>query len=515
MSTELKPDSPQPATPAASRPSLARRAQRSLRRVPLTLALLLAAGALQSIAWDIAQPAFQGPDEIAHFAYVQHLAETGSIPSASGTKHSSSSEVQRALIQLNLASLLGNAAARPGWSSADLALWHQAERQLAPGSRANGAGPNSTAGNPPLYYAVMAIPYRLFIWLPLLKRLFVLRLFSALFFLATITFTWLIAGELFGRVRWKQAVAAGAVAVEPQLAFMSAVINSDSMLIAVTTAFLFAALRMVTRGPSLRRVLCAGALAAVAVLTHGRGLVTLPVLCVALGAAWIRHRPPARETLVRALAMAAPLGIAFAILSSLSGGGGGVGGGLYGGQVHALNSGAFNIPRFISTVYQFYLPPLTSLPPRLGPAYGYRQVFIDTFYGTFGSLEVAFSPRTYDLLQLASALGLVGFYTSCVLRWRTLLRWWPVVVVMLSLLLTNMFFLHYVSYRALLTNGATDPIVVGRYLLPMVSLFGLAIAFTVGSLPRRAGRLMGAAILATGVLLALGGIGITAARFYA
>ena len=85
---------------------------------------------------------------------------------------------------------------------------------------------------------------------------------------------------------------------------------------------------------------------------------------------------------------------------------------------------------------------------------------------------------------------------------------------MLSLLVTLLLMLHYVSYRALLSNGGTDPLIVGRYLLPMVSLFGLAIAFTVGSLPKRAGPFLGAVILSIGTLLAVGGIGITAARFY-
>ena len=100
----------------------------------------------------------------------------------------------------------------------------------------------------------MAIPYRVFVWLPLLKRLFVLRLFNALCFLATIALTWLWPGEVFGRVRWKQTLAAGVVALEPQLAFMSVGDQPDSLLIALTTAFLLMALRLVIRGPSAGRV---------------------------------------------------------------------------------------------------------------------------------------------------------------------------------------------------------------------------------------------------------------------
>lgn len=487
--------------------------QRVRRRIPRALIFIMAAAALQSLGWTIALPAFQGPDENAHFAYVQHLAETGSIPSASTGAAPYSSELQKSLTTLNLSPLIGNLSARPAWSAADLALWHRVERHLRSGARANGTGPNPIAKNPPLYYALMAIPYRAFLWLPLLKRLMVLRLFNALCYLATVALTWMLAGEIFGRARFKQTLAAGVVALEPQLAFMSAVINADNLLIALSTASLLGDVRLVRHGPSLRRVALASLLTAATILTHGRGLVMLPVLAVAMVASWIRHRPSLRESLQGsgiAMALVAAAGLIDYVVEHSSGGGS-----LYGGQVSALNSASFNLRQFLSFVYQFFFPRLTSLQPRIGPAYGYRQVFINTFYATFGSLEVTFKPRVYDLLQVLSALGLVGFYTACVVRWRALRHHWATVLVMLSLLVTLLVFLMYVSYQSLLGNGGSDPLIVGRYLLPMVGLFGLGIAFTVGSLPRRAAAVVGALILSFGVLLAVGGVAITAARFYA
>jgi hypothetical protein len=294
---------------------------------------------------------------------------------------------------------------------------------------------------------------------------------------------------------------------------MSAVVNADNLLIALTSAFLLAALRLVQRGPTMRRVLACSGLAAAAILTHGRGLIALPVLLTAFVVAWIRFRPQLRVVIRRggaALATVCGAIAAYALLARSTGGSS-----LYGGQASELNQGSFNLRQFLSSIYQFYFPKLASLQPRIGPAYGYRQMFIETFYATFGSLEVRFKPRIYDALQVLSAVGLVGLYTACVARIRVLLRAWPVVTVMLSLVLTLIVFLHYVSYRALLGNGGSDPLIVGRYLLPMVPLFGVAIAFTVGSLPRRAAAPLGAAILALGVVFSLAAIGITAARFYA
>lgn len=488
------------------------RIRRHLGRVPVALALLLVAGALQSVAWDVAVPTFQGPDESTHFAYLQYLAENGRMPST--TRGGASTEESEVLRWLNLRPLIGNLTARPAWTSADLNAFRDIEHHEAKGSRGNGVGENPLGKNPPLYYALMAIPYRMFVWLPLLKRVFVLRLFNALCFLATIALTWMIAGEVFGRVRWKQMLAAGVVALEPQLAFTSAVVNADNLLIVLTTAFLLAALRLVKYGPSSKRVLGASGIAAAAVLTHGRGLVTLPVLAVALLVSWIRYRPAARETVVRAAAAAGTVGAAFLAYLLLGRASGGRG--LYGGQVGELQGGgSFNLRQFLSSVYQFYFPRLPGEKPRIGPEYGYRQVFIETFYGTFGSLEVRFKPRAYDLLQVISAVGLVGLYTAVVTRWRRLREKWPIVTVMLALLVTTLLFLHYVSYRGLLGNGGSDPLIVGRYLLPMVSLFGLAIAFTAGALPRRLGPLLGAVILGMALVFALTGMGITMTRFYA
>jgi 4-amino-4-deoxy-L-arabinose transferase-like glycosyltransferase len=324
----------------------------------------------------------------------------------------------------------------------------------------------------------------------------------------------MLAGEVLGHVGWKQTLAAGVVTLQPQLGFMSAVINPDNMLVALTTAVLLAAVRLVKLGPSLGRVLAVSLLTAAAVLTHGRGLVTVPVLLTALLASPIKHRVALRVALARGAAAVGTVGaaaLAYVAFGRASGSSG-----LYGGQTSELNTGrGFNLGQFLSSTYQFYLPKLTELHRRIGPAYGYRQVFIDTFYGAFGSLEVAFKSRVYDALQVLSAIGLLGLYTAIVMRWRRFWRSWPVVLVLLALLITNLVFLHYVSYSSLLATGGSEPLIVGRYLLPMVSLFGVGIAFTVGALPRRLGPPVGAMILATGVLLSMAGVGLTLVRFYA
>jgi hypothetical protein len=51
-------------------------------------------------------------------------------------------------------------------------------------------------------------------------------------------------------------------------------------------------------------------------------------------------------------------------------------------------------------------------------------------------------------------------------------------------------------------------------MLEMIALFGLAITFTVGALPRRVAALLGSALLGSGALLCITGITVSMFRFY-
>jgi hypothetical protein len=72
--------------------------------------------------------------------------------------------------------------------------------------------------------------------------------------------------------------------------------------------------------------------------------------------------------------------------------------------------------------------------------------------------------------------------------------------------------LHVSAYRDLQQGG--DPLITGRYLLPALGVFGLAIAWVVGSLPRRLAPWAGAVVLAGFVLLDIEAFLINAHRFY-
>ncbi len=485
---------------------------RRLRAVPAPLALVLAAAAIAALAWAMVLPPFQGPDESEHFAYVQHLAETGKAPSSTeySGAGSHSSEQAFAMDRLGLRMLMGSPEARPLWDPVELGAWERFEKGVGPSQRSDGDGLNPIAKNPPLYYAYEALAYRASPDTSLFGRLFVTRLANVLLFLVAVVCAWLAAAELTGRL-WARTLTAAVVAIQPQLTATAGIVNADTLLVTIWSAFTALALRTLVRGPTLRRVLGLSALAAASALTHGRGLALLPAMAVVVAIALWRHRPATREALrwsgAGALVLVAGLAL-FRLFTSTQGGGS-----LYGNQTDYLRQGGFGIWGFVSQVWQFFLPKLPGMPAAIGPDYGFRQMYVETFFGSFGWLEVRFPGRVYDLLHAAVLLGLVALVVALVARRRELRDRWHVALGLAAICAALVGLLQLVSYLALL--GGPDPLIVGRYALPLIVPFALAVTFVATSLPRRLGPLFGALVVAFGIVLQLSGLIITVERFYA
>jgi len=281
---------------------------------------------------------------------------------------------------------------------------------------------------------------------------------------------------------------------------------------AAWTLFLWLAVRMVRTGPAPGAAALTTLAATTAVLIHGRNLAIVPALALALLVAWVANRPRARQIALSGLASAAVAGAGLVVyrLATASGGSG-----LYGGETNLGNTSAFNIRQLASSIWQFYFPKLSSMEPRLGPPIGFRQVFIEQFLGgTFASNEVYLPYWSYDVVQLAFVVILVAFYTVLVMRWRTVVERWPVAVIIGGAAACLLFFLHLASYRALV-NGGTNPLITGRYLLPLLAPAGLVAATVAAGLPRRTSAAF-AGLLAGGLFcLSLAAIYLNLERFYA
>ena len=477
--------------------------------MPRPLVLLLVLAALEALAWIAVVPALQGPDEPAHFSYVQNLAENGEAPKFDRGTGIDSTEVGSALTFLNLRALAGNRNARQFASEADEEAWRNVERGLPEGARKNAGGPNAVGKNPPLYYAYEAVPYLAFQDAPLLTRMFWMRVVSALLFVATVLFAWLLAAELFART-WPRVVAAGFVLLQPTLSFLASVINPDTMQACLWTAFLWIAVRTLLRGPRPGRLAALGLLPVAVLLTHGRGIALAPVALVALVLIAQRHRPRWRRPLLWSLGVGVPLALAFLvwrITSDASGPG-------YGGELN-IPPEARDPGQFLSFVWQFYLPKLGFMDVRIGPDYGFRQFWIEGFLGgRFGALETTFSPATYDLITMLALSVAVLLVVAVAVRRDLFVPRWDVVVLLLTAVVCLLLFLHFASFRALSTQDPpSDPLIVGRYLLPLTALVGVALATLAASL-RRHGPLVGAVVIAAAVVHQVAAWAMTLARFH-
>lgn len=476
--------------------------------VPAPLAALLAMAALVSAAWAFVMPPLQGPDELSHIAYVQRLAETHELPrSVTGDRYFSTETGPIARWE-NAPALIGNRNARPAFTELEQRRWEAEERALPAGSRADGTGPNPAGNNGPLYYLYAAVPYEIGSGGSFVDRLYLERLAGIVPLLAVIVFTWLLAGELLGGALWVRTLAAGSVALLPQLSFLSGVVNPDVFLAAIWSGFLWLAVITLKRGLTWPRLIGIGALCLASAATQARGLAILApaLVTVALAA---RHLFSTRRSKLLAaggFAAATALMVVAALAFTPA---------LDGAPFKTPNGQPFDIARFLGYTWQFYLPKLpfmdTSLAP---PGSGAQPQLLIVFMGAFGWQEVLFPAWVYDLGRVLAIGGLLALVAAVVVRRVEVLRRWDVLAVLAVALVAPVLGLHVTEYLSYVTDSL-GAVITGRYLLPLAPLFGLAIAFVASTLPRRYGPYLASAVLTGGALLTLGGLGATAMRFYA
>lgn len=465
--------------------------------------MLLAVCLVEALAWCIVLPPLQGPDEVTHVAYVQRIAEAREIPwtlqaDPTDTRGSFSSELGAAAFETGIQPLYGNLSARPAGTELDEAMWAQRAAAMNGDDRDNG-GFTSALRNPPAYYLYQSVTYLATSPLDIFDQLFVMRLANIPFMLLTVLFVWLAAGELLGRRRWLQTLAAGAVVLQPQLVNTTATVNPDVMLAAVWSAALYLMIIILARGLTPRRAAVLVALCVLSGFTHGRGVaLAVPGLLTLGFAAWKLRRPgalPPRRVVLAILGAGAVVLTPLYVYLSL------------GGDVTTLR-----LRQFGSYLWQFYLPRPEFLAP-LQPDYGLREVVIERFYSGLAQLEVGFSPGLNTALWWSMiTVGLSAVVALYVNRDRVRERW-DTAVVLVAAPLAMFALLHAVAFEFVAKAG--DPIIAGRYLLPLSVLYGTAIALAVSWLPRRLGVGVAGALLAGLTLLQLGAMGITVERFYA
>lgn len=477
-----------------------------ISRFPRPLAALIAATLILGVTWALFSPAGQSPDEPAHVAYVQVLAERFKLPAqdiavADLRERAFSTEQKLARDRAHEQWQYAQRDVKSEWDPAVERRWRAEDARLRPRDRRDGGGPNSAAGNPPLYYAYEALAYRAVAWGNYFDRLFAMRIWSVLLLAVAMGATWLAAGELTGRDRLAQLVAAGVVGLQPMAVFISSSVNPDALLIALWAVTFWLGVRILCgRAGRLEIGGLLGATAA-AMLTKASSLALLPAVGFVLLVVARRRIRGRHWSVGRWVALS--VGAAVVVAAAVVGAAGRVGG------VFAVHPG--DLAGFASYLWQAYFPNLPGQRalPGLAAFAGY-EVWIRSGWAAFGWLEVQFPDIVYALLAAVSLAIMVGAVVA-IRRGR-----FPVdrtVVAFLGITaLALAAALHWADFRQLSTGQGS--FLQGRYLLPLLPIGALATVAALSNLGERR-RFVAAGVVLGGLFaLQLFSLGLMATRFY-
>jgi len=452
-----------------------------LGSIPSPLAALAVCVAIFGVAWALVVPPFQAPDEIDHFGYAQSLATRLALPGDPRRPLGLSSDAALAVGTVGAANLAFQVqSVRPNWSPGDFA-GYLAKVQQHP-SQSDGGGPNAQAVNPPLFYLYSDLAY----WASgsdnLFGRLYAMRLWGVPLLMLTVLAAWLLAGEVLGRARLSQLVCAAVSGLVPMETFISTSVTPDALLVPLWTLALWLGARIIRRGLGRYDAIALGAVTAAAILTKATSYALLPGVLMALVIGWrLRASGERRAFLRRALgAMAAlVLPVLAWLLLTRKLGRSAV------NTVPAASGPAapsFRVRGFVNYVWQFYLPHLPRTHKlRLAMGLPVYSVWLRGGWGLFGWLDVPLPAWIYGILAACSAvMGLTGGWLLARLRDPLRLRLAGFFVLVTLALL---FGLHVTAYRSILAHQG--PLLQGRYLLPLIGVFGLTVARAVGQAPGR------------------------------
>jgi 4-amino-4-deoxy-L-arabinose transferase-like glycosyltransferase len=292
--------------------------------------------------------------------------------------------------------------------------------------------------------------------------------------------------------------------------FVSTSVSPDTLLYAFWSLALWLGSRLVLGRGTTRDVVAIAVVAGLALLTKATSYALLPAVGFALVVAAVRSGY-ARRRIAATLAIGAA---AFALVvapwyviariddrpatGQLAG---------------AAGSSEVDVREFGSYVWQFYLPRLP-VQARYGALGRYPQAYETWFkQGTaaFGWLETRWPDWLYRILFAIPVLVLAGAAVTLVRQRR---RVDPMLLVFFgAAALVLLAGLHWNEYRLAEASGVLSN--QGRYLFPLISLAGLAVAAAVRALPQTWRAPAVGAALGGLAVMQIFALALVAQRFYA
>jgi 4-amino-4-deoxy-L-arabinose transferase-like glycosyltransferase len=461
----------------------------ALRTVPKTAWVCALIAVLNAACWSILIPPLQGPDEQAHFAYTQLLAETGRLPTSA--EENFSSEELAAMNDLGFGETILDPGTDPVPTlAAHLKLQHDL---AAPLSRKGSDGSAGVASSePPLYYGLQVIPYALGAGSSVLDRMELMRLFSALLTGLTVLFVFLFLREALPGAPWAWTVGALCASLSPLLAFVGGSIDPDALLFVVCAAMFFCLARAFRRGFTRGMAIAIGSVIATGLLTKVNFVGLVPGVFLGLLLLTLREARSSGRAAYRSLGVACAIVGIPAVLyigrnllnhqAAL---------GIISGSIATVNQ--HPLWHDISYMWQFYLPRLPGMVndfPGITPLW---DIWFKGIVARYNWLETVFPEWVYEV-ALIPAAAVAGLCLRELYAMRSALRSRiPEFVTYLVIGIGLMAMLAAASIGSFPTLAAGDS--EPRYFLPLLALGCALLALAARGAGRRWGPVAGVAIV--------------------
>lgn len=504
-----------PVSQPLGRAGPSRRVARVLRRIPRAGRWCFLLAFLNAAIWSVVVPPFQVPDEISHFGYAQYFAETGKAP-PQGPVGQYSPQEQLALVQLDFFTVIGHGAQRGILTPAED---HGLRVALAANPSPRGEGGTSSASNqPPLYYALEAIPYWLSPSHDILARLALMRLLSALLAGFTVLAIFLFLRELLPGSPWAWTVGALAVAFQPTFAFLAAGVHGDNMLFLASALTFLALARAYRRGLTARRGAAIGLVTAAGVLGKLTFIAFLPGIALAVALLALRAWPKDRRQALAGAALAGGIVVVpvviYAILNATVWHRGGITAGGFSGAVGPTGAGhhAITWNETLDYAWELYLPRLPFMHHVFFVGSPLTSLWLDGVIGHFGWLDYNFPAWVYTAAKwLSIALALLALLTLARLRGRV--REWLGLLGCFAVMALGL--LAAIGYDGIRYRANTGDIFEqARYLFPLLALYALFVVIASRALGRRWGPVLGGALVVLAMAHGLFAETLTISRYY-
>lgn len=478
--------------------SLLRSSFERLWAIPVAARWCAVLAIANAVAWSVITPPFHVPDENAHVAYVQYLAETGEPPGLPDAPVYSSQEAE-----LLDAVEFGGVVGRP--RDRAIASEEQDDAVDAAGDRSvprdNGGGTLSNSNQPPLYYGLQAGVYLTFPADGLLDQIAVMRLLSALLAGLTTLFVFLFLRETFSQP-WTWTVGALVAGFQPLFGFLSGGVTADALLFCASAALLWALARAFNQGLSPARGVVIGGALAVGILAKLSFVALVPgvVLALILLVEKARGERAALRGAGLALAgLALPL-VAYVALNTLLWDRGAFGGAAQtavGNAVGSEGADVINLREQLVYAWQLYLPRLPFMLDQF-ETFPLWETWFKGWIGRYGWVDTSFDSWAYTLAGVVVAPLALLLGVGVVRERRTLSRRWRELLTYATVTLGLMLAIAFSGIRFREDSGSAFE--QARYLLPLLPFYAAAVVIAC----RAAGKRLSRPVAAGVVVLALG-----------